>query len=98
MATSRYAHFCVSRMIKYGTPDIKQKVIEATFGHILKLMSQAHSSAIVDTIYTSWASSQEKAYMRQEFYGDLYKAVRDSIRYDTKYLNAEFTFIFNLCF
>lgn len=63
-------------MIKYGTPDIKQKVTDAIFGHILKLINQAQSSAIVDTIYVSYASSQQKAQMRQEFYGDLYKTVR----------------------
>lgn len=64
-------------MIKYGTPDIKQKVIEAIFGNILKLLSHEHSASIIDTIYISWASSQQKAYMRQELYGDLYKTSKD---------------------
>lgn len=75
MSISKYAHFCVVRMIKYGTPDIKQKVIDALYGSILKLVNNAHATTIVDTVYISWASSQQKANMRQEFYGDLYKKV-----------------------
>lgn len=78
MVISKYSHFCVSRLIKYGTPDIKQKVIEAVFGNIFKLLSHEHSASIIDTIYISWASSQQKAYMRQELYGDLYKTSKDA--------------------
>lgn len=62
-------------MIKYGTPDIKQKVIDGIFGHIGKFIRNVYASAIIDTIYVSWASSQQKAFMRQELYGDLYKKV-----------------------
>lgn len=75
MAMSKYAHFCVVRMIKYGTPDVKQKVIQGMMGSIVKLLNHANSSSIVDTIYISWASSQQKANIRQELYGDLYKMV-----------------------
>lgn len=78
MVITKYSHFCVSRLIKYGTPDIKQKVIEAVFGNIFKLLSHEHSASIIDTIYISWASSQQKAYMRQELYGDLYKTSKDA--------------------
>lgn len=75
MAVSKYAHFCVNRLIKYGTPDIKEKVIKGVMGNVLKLISHAHSSSIIDTIYISWASSQQKAHLRQELYGDFYKNV-----------------------
>lgn len=75
ISISKYAHFCVLRMIKYGTPDIKKKVIDGIFGHIGKFIRNVYASAIIDTIYVSWASSQQKAFMRQELYGDLYKKV-----------------------
>lgn len=78
MSTSKYAHFCVSRMVKYGTPDIKQKIIDAMYGNVVKMINHQHSSAILDNIYISWASSQQKANLRQEFYGDLYKKSKDS--------------------
>lgn len=78
MSTSKYAHFCVSRMVKYGTPDIKQKIIDAMYGNVVKMINHQHSSAILDNIYISWASSQQKSNLRQEFYGDLYKKVREA--------------------
>lgn len=77
MATSKYAHFCASRLIQYGTPDIKSKAIDAILGNVIKLVYHAHGSSIIDNIYVSWASSQQKACMRQEFYGDLYKKSKD---------------------
>lgn len=78
MATSKYAHFCASRLIQYGTPDVKAKAIDAVFGNVIRMVYHSHGSSIIDNIYTSWASSQQKAYMRQEFYGDLYKKSKDS--------------------
>lgn len=75
MTMSKYAHFCVLRMIKYGTPDVKQKVIDGMFGSIVKMVKNAFASTVIDTIYVSWASSQQKASMRQELFGDLYKSV-----------------------
>lgn len=75
MATSKYAHFCVMRMIKYGSSAVVEKVINGLFGKIIKLINNVHGAAILDTIYVSWASSQQKAFMRQELYGDLYKTV-----------------------
>lgn len=76
LATSDYAHFCVPRLLKYGTAETKHKVIDALYGNIMTLISRPKSTALVDTIYISYASSQQKALMRQEMYGDLYKMVR----------------------
>lgn len=78
MAVSKYAHFCVLRLIKYGTADVKAKVIDSLFGHVLRLANNKYASTILDTIYVSWASSQQKAYLRQEWYGDLYKTSKDA--------------------
>lgn len=75
MALSKYAHFCVMRMVKYGTPDIKEKIISSIYGHVVKMATHAFSNSIIDTIYISWASAQQKANMRQEFYGEIYRTV-----------------------
>lgn len=63
------------RMIKYGSSSVVEKVINGLFGKIVKLINNVYGAAILDTIYVSWASSQQKAFMRQELYGDLYKTV-----------------------
>lgn len=75
MSISKYAHFCVLRLIKYGTADIKAKVIDAMMGNVLRLCNNKFASEIIDSIYVSWANSQQKAFLRQEWYGDLYKKV-----------------------
>lgn len=75
MAISKYAHFCASRLVQHATTDARAKVINSIFGNVVKMVYHTHGSTIVDNIYVSWASSQQKAYMRQEFYGDLYKKV-----------------------
>lgn len=89
MSKSKYAHFCVNRMVKYGSPDIKDKIINSMFGNIISMLNNKYSSDIIDTIYMSWASSLQKSHMRQEFYGDLYKMVLKIINnYETiKYYN-----------
>lgn len=56
--------------------EIKRKVIEATYGNIFSMLSRPKSTSIIDTVYSSYASSQQKALMRQELFGDLYKKVK----------------------
>lgn len=73
MAMSKYAHFCVARMLKYGTKPIRSQVISGFFSNVLKLVSNAISNNLIDVAYNTHASTIEKAHMRLEFYSDLYK-------------------------
>lgn len=75
LAICDYAHFVVPRLLKYGTAEIKRKVIEAAFGNVVEMLNRPKSTSIIDSIYISYASSQQKALLRQELYGDLYKKV-----------------------
>ncbi|XP_031628885.1 protein penguin [Contarinia nasturtii] len=77
LAICDYAHFVVPRLLKYGSAEIKRKVIEATYGNVFSMLSRPKSTSIIDSIYLSYASSQQKALMRQELYGDLYKKAKD---------------------
>lgn len=77
MSISKYAHFCVLRMFKYGSPVTKSKLVDTFFGHIVKLACHNISSKILDHVYLTVANPKQKAYMRQEFYGDLYKKSKD---------------------
>lgn len=95
MATSKYAHFCVMRMIKYGSSAVVEKVINGLFGKIVKLINNVYGAAILDTIYVSWASSQQKAFMRQELYGDLYKTVSAVCVYIKNTLSTYMDFFFS---
>lgn len=77
MAISKYAHFCVLRMFKYGSPVTKSKLVDAFMGNVVKLAGHNISSKILDHVYLTVANAKQKSYMRQEFYGDLYKNSKD---------------------
>ncbi|XP_075158929.1 pumilio and CPL domain-containing protein penguin [Haematobia irritans] len=77
MSISKYAHFCVLRMFKYGSPITKTKLVDAFFGNVVKLACHNISSKILDHVYLTVANPKQKIYMRQEFYGDLYKKTKD---------------------
>ena len=78
MSISKYSHFCVLRMFKYGSPTIKSKLVDTFFGNIVRLACHNISSKILDHVYLTVANAQQKIYMRQEFYGDLYKKSKDN--------------------
>lgn len=75
LAVCDYAHFVVPRLLKYGSQEIKRKVIDAAYGNVFSMLSRSKSAAIIDSIYMSYANSQQKGLLRQELYGDLYKKV-----------------------
>lgn len=75
LAICDYAHFVVPRLLKYGSQEIKRKVIDAAYGNVFSMLSRSKSTAILDSIYISYANSQQKALLRQELYGELYKKV-----------------------
>lgn len=77
MAKSKYSHFCIAAVLKHGTSDMRDQVINALFGHIVKLTAHSLASSILDGVYVTWASNKQRASMRQEFYSDLYKRDKD---------------------
>ncbi|XP_055911256.1 protein penguin [Eupeodes corollae] len=77
MAISKYAHFCVVTMFKYGSAGIKTKLVDSLLGNVVRLACHNISSKILDNAYLTHATPQQKIYMRQEFYGDLYKKSKD---------------------
>ncbi|XP_034485256.1 protein penguin [Drosophila innubila] len=76
MCQSKYSHFCVHRMLKYGTSATKSKLADCVMGHVVRLAGHNIASKLLDEIYLS-ATTKQRCYMRQEFYGDLYKASKD---------------------
>jgi len=76
MCQSKYSHFCVQRMLKYGAPTTKSKLADSVMGNVVRLAGHNIASKLLDEIYLM-ATKQQRCYMRQEFYGDLYKAAKD---------------------
>ncbi|XP_037938189.1 protein penguin [Teleopsis dalmanni] len=77
MSVSKYSHFCVLRMFKYGSPITKSKLVDSFMSNIVKLACHSISSKILDHVYLTVANPKQQAYMRQEFYGELYRKTKD---------------------
>lgn len=75
LCTSKYGHFCVSRMMLYCGKDTRKKVVDAMNSHVVKLSTHAFSNSIIDSVYLTHATPEQKNFMKQEFYSDLYKNV-----------------------
>ncbi|GLV34625.1 penguin [Carabus blaptoides fortunei] len=76
MFQSKYAKFCVKRMLKYGDTETRSNIVKAFYGNAVKYASHAVSSAIFDFAYT-WASALQRQHLVQEFFGDMYKQSKE---------------------
>ncbi|KAF7270686.1 hypothetical protein GWI33_016355 [Rhynchophorus ferrugineus] len=77
MLQSKYGIHCVKRLLKYGEADIRTSVINQMQGHAVKLANHSLSSPVVEYAFSNWASSSQKQFLIQEFYGGLYKNSKD---------------------
>lgn len=77
MIQSKYGKFCVKRMLKYGTPEVRSAIIKQFYGHVTKLTSHAISAPIFEYAYSTFASATQKQHLIQEFFGDMYKSSKD---------------------
>uniref|UniRef100_A0A034VQG9 Protein penguin n=1 Tax=Bactrocera dorsalis TaxID=27457 RepID=A0A034VQG9_BACDO len=77
MCVSKYSHFCVLRMFKYGSPTIKSKIVDSFMGNVIRLAGHNISSKILDHAYHTVANTKQRIYLRQEFYGELYRQSKD---------------------
>ncbi|CAG9824619.1 unnamed protein product [Phaedon cochleariae] len=78
MLQSKYGVYCVKRLLKYGSSEIRSQIIDNMLGHAVKLASHALSAPVVEYAYSTWASQIQKQYLVQEFFGDLYKNSKDA--------------------
>ncbi|XP_030380731.1 protein penguin [Scaptodrosophila lebanonensis] len=78
MCQSKYAQFCVKRMLKYGAPATKSKLVDSLMGNIVRLAGHNIASSLLDSLYLNVSTPQQRNFMRQEFYGELYKKAKDA--------------------
>ncbi|XP_046406190.1 pumilio homolog 3 [Ischnura elegans] len=77
MAQSKYGSFCVKQLLKRGSKEIKNAVITSCLGNVVKLMSHRISSPLLSSIYSTYANSLQKCHLRQEFYCDIYRVMKN---------------------
>jgi pumilio homology domain family member 6 len=68
LAESKYAKFLIAKMVM-GDDESRDAVVEEFYGHVKRLMRHPEASWIVDDIYRSLATKQQKAILLREWYG-----------------------------
>ncbi|KAK6737963.1 hypothetical protein RB195_020201 [Necator americanus] len=69
MTKSKYAHFFVLRMLKYGTKDQRNTIIRAFRGHAVSLMRIVFAAEVLECAYNDYANAQQRFDIVSEFYG-----------------------------
>jgi pumilio family protein 6 len=72
LAESRYGKFLLAKMIVECDQETKDLIIPEFYGHIRRLINHPEASWIIDDIYRSVASNEQKAVMLREWYGPEY--------------------------
>jgi pumilio homology domain family member 6 len=68
LAESKYAKFLIAKMV-VGSDESRDIVVEEFYGHVKRLIRHPEASWIVDDIYRSLATKQQKAVLLREWYG-----------------------------
>jgi len=67
MTKSKYAHFFVQKMLRYGSKEQKAQILKVMEGHVAKLMKNKTAGYVIETIYNDVASAPQRNAMLQEF-------------------------------
>lgn len=77
ISTSKYGHHCITSLLKNGSKLIWAKVVDGIIKHVVKMANHTFSAAIVDSVYNENATNEQKAFMRQAFYSEIYQITKD---------------------
>jgi len=69
LAESRYAKFLIAKLLVQNDEEIRDMIIPEFFGKVRKLINHPEASWILDDIYRTVATKQQKAQMLREWYG-----------------------------
>ncbi|KAI1629421.1 armadillo-type protein [Exophiala viscosa] len=68
LAESKYAKFLIAKMV-VGNDESRDAVVEEFCGHVKRLIRHPEASWILDDIYRTIATKQQKAVLLREWYG-----------------------------
>ncbi|KAF5284397.1 hypothetical protein FQA39_LY17072 [Lamprigera yunnana] len=77
MIQSKYGRNCFKSMLKYGNHEIRSAAIKKLYGNAIKFTSHLVTALVFEYAYSTWATTQQKCDFVQEFFGDIYKQVKD---------------------
>lgn len=80
LAESRYAKFLIGKLLVHNDDEIRDLIIPHFYGKVRKLINHPEASWILDDIYRTVATKEQKASLLREWYGpqfSLKELVRD---------------------
>jgi pumilio family protein 6 len=69
LAESRYAKFLIGKLLVQGDKEIRDMIIPEFYGKARKLINHPEASWILDDIYRTVATKEQKALLLREWYG-----------------------------
>ncbi|KAF4510692.1 hypothetical protein G6O67_002566 [Ophiocordyceps sinensis] len=82
LAESRYAKFLIGKLLVHSDDEIRDLIVPNFYGKVRKLINHSEASWILDDIYRTVATKEQKATLLREWYGPEF-SLREMIR-DTK--------------
>lgn len=78
LAESRYAKFLVGKLLVHGDSEIRDLIIPEFYGHVKRLIRHPEGSWILDDIYRTVATKEQKANLLREWYGPEFVIFKDN--------------------
>jgi pumilio homology domain family member 6 len=69
LAESRYGKFLVAKVITETDDDVRDMVVPEFYGHVRRMMNHPEGSWILDDVYRTVATDDQKAILLREWYG-----------------------------
>ncbi|PLN81496.1 ARM repeat-containing protein [Aspergillus taichungensis] len=78
LAQSRYAKFLIGKILVHGDAEIRDMIIPEFYGHAKRLIRHPEGSWILDDIYRTVATKEQRANLLREWYGPEFSIFRDT--------------------
>lgn len=83
LAESRYAKFLIGKLLVQNDEEIRDTIIPEFYGKVRKLINHPEASWILDDIYRTVATKEQKAMLLREWYGPEF-AIKEMTKTDLK--------------
>ncbi|KAF7719396.1 Uncharacterized protein PECH_004891 [Penicillium ucsense] len=77
LAQSRYAKFLVGKLIVHGDSETRDLIVPEFYGHVKRLIRHPEASWILDDIYRTVASKEQRRRILREWYGAEFAVFED---------------------
>ncbi|KAF7117588.1 hypothetical protein CNMCM5793_006640 [Aspergillus hiratsukae] len=77
LAQSRYAKFLVGKLLVHGDTEVRDLIIPEFCGHVKRLIRHPEGSWILDDVYRTVATKEQRATLLREWYGPEFSIFKD---------------------